>query len=164
MKLDDWHQGNFPKLARYLREDFPKLAAIAPPVIRGLKKWGRMSDLDIQNCLRWGSGPLVATTMIGIDHYPTKIEIGLKVAVAHDMDSEKAPLPHTAKSFAVMRNSHGRLVYRVGIVILLNLVEGNLRLLARQSPGPKSKNMDRIVADALEGFIRDVYGSLAATG
>ena len=52
----------------------------------------------------------------------------------------------------------------MGIVILLNLVEGNLRLLAKQSPTSKSQDMDRIVADALEGFIRDVYGSLAATG
>jgi hypothetical protein len=38
-----------------------------------------------------------------------------------------------------------------------------LRLLAKKSPAPKSTNLDWIVAEALEGFIRDVYGSLAAT-
>jgi hypothetical protein len=163
MQLDDFDRSNFPKLARYLREDFPRLAAIAPPVIRGLKKWGRMSALDIQNCLRWGSGPVVAMTMIGAEHYPTKIEIGLKAAVAYEMDSQMTPLPHTTRSFAVMKNSRGGLVYRVGIVILLNLVEGNLRLLAKKSPAPTSTKLDWIVAEALEGFIRDVYGSLAAT-
>jgi hypothetical protein len=122
-----------------------------------------MSDLDIQNCLRWGSGTFVAMTTMGVDHYPNMIEIGLKLAVAHDMDSEKTPLPPTTKSLAVMKNSRGRLVYKVGVVILLNLVEGNLRLLAKGSSTPLPTDIDRIVADALEGFIRDVYGSLAAT-
>jgi hypothetical protein len=163
MKMADDDQNYFPKLARYLKEDFPKLAGIAPAVTRGLRKWGRMSESDIISCLRWGSGPLVALTSPGIDHYPTKIEIGLKVADAYESGSQKAPLPHTTKSFAVMKNSRGQLVYRVGVVILLHLVEGNLRLLAKGSPSPKSKNMDLVVAEALEGFVRDVYGSLAAT-
>jgi hypothetical protein len=157
MRIDFPNQKSWPKFARYIREDFPKLT-LNIPIKLALKKWGKLCDSDIFSTLSWGTGPqIIISDPIGIDDFPHTICLGMSAVSQFEVDSSVAPLPRT-------KNAHGRLVYGVGVSILMQIVAGNVRFIEKKSAHPKSSGtIDVMEIDATAGFQSDVYGSLTDT-
>jgi Metallopeptidase toxin 3 len=58
MKLLPHDQTAFPRFAKYIKEEFPKLKTNIP-IIYGLKKWGKICDTDAARYLSWGQAPML---------------------------------------------------------------------------------------------------------
>jgi hypothetical protein len=129
-----------------------------------LKKWGKLTDIDVNNVLSWGHPPRIDIVGQGAENFPTSINIPAGMVVDFNETAKATPLPPTTKSIAVLKNARGRLVYGVGVAILGLLIDGNLRLIEKKSSHPKTKDdFDLMVQEAIGGFHQDVYGFLTET-
>jgi hypothetical protein len=129
-----------PNFTRYIRDDFPKLKG-NPHIRAALKKWGKLTDIEVNNVLSWGFPPRIDIVGIGADNFPTSINISAGLVMDFNETAKATPLPPTTKSHAVLKNARGRLVYSAGIAILGLLIEGNLRLIEKKSSHPKKKTI-----------------------
>src|SRR5262245_47068686 len=110
MRLSNDTQQTYPKFKHYIQVDFPKLIH-THSIVNALKKYGKMSSTEVQQCLAWGSGPQI----IDIDdnlpgqrpHFPHALEIYEKDIKHFEADSPTKSLAE--RKLAVGKNSHGRL-------------------------------------------------------
>jgi len=159
MQIDFAYQRSFPKFARYVKEEFPKLKSNIP-IRRALRNWGKLSDFEIDNVLSWGFAPrIVIVSTFGLDDFPNTIQLGMDMVSQFEPDSSVTPLPAATKSRAVLKNARGQLVYTVGSAILYAFVGGNLRFIDKKSSSPKSAAaLELMVSNVIDAFARDVYG------
>ena len=153
MRLSNDTQKTFPKFKHYIQVDFPKLIHVHP-IVNGLKKHGRMNSAEVHQYLAWGSGPQI----IGLKnlmprqnpHFPHALEIDEWQITTFEADS---PTKSPAERPAVLKNSHGRLVYFAGVAILNALVRDSAYRTLKTSPVPTAAQ------DEANEFMDEVYGS-----
>ena len=168
MKLLPDDQTAFPRFAKYIKEEFPKLKTNIP-IIYGLKKWGKMSGTDAARYLSWGQAPMLKLVDAGvappsdIAGFPTTLLVNKYSVDAFEhrerlsrSDVEKT-LPDggtliTCAQYPVYKNHLGKELYSVGADILLSLVLGHAMKVA--------KTLRYFSWDIERGFAKDVYGGL----
>jgi hypothetical protein len=152
MRLSNDTQTTYPKFKHYIQVDFPKLVHVHP-IVNALKKFGLMSSAEVHQYLAWGSGPQI----IGTTNYPSRPNPHFPHAVEIDEDyisqfETDSPTKSPAERLAVGKNSHGRLVYKAGVIILLSLV--------RDSADRTLKTDPDAAQDQANSFLQEVYGGL----
>ena len=154
MRLSNDTQKTFPKFKHYIQVDFPKLVHVHP-IVNALKKYGLMTSAEVHQFLAWGSGPqIVGTTTYPSrrnPHFPHAVEIEEDYISQFETDS---PTKSSAKRLAVGKNSHGRLVYKAGVIILLSLVRDSADRTLKTSADPDAAQ------DQANDFLQEVYGGL----
>jgi hypothetical protein len=150
MRLSNDTQQTFPKFKHYIQSDFPKLIHVHP-IVNALKKYGLMSSTEVHHYLAWGSGPQI----VGMKTYPSRRNPHFPHALEIDEDyietfEADSPTKSPEQRLAVGKNSHGRLVYRAGVIILLSLVRDSA-----------SRTLDADAAQSQANlFGQEVYGGL----
>jgi hypothetical protein len=154
MRLSNDTQKTFPKFKHYIQVDFPKLVHVHP-IVNGLKKYGQMSAAEAHQFLAWGSGPQIVGTRLVMSrrnpHFPHALEIDEKHIERFEEDS---PAKSPEQRMAVGKNSHGRLVYKAGVFILLSLVEDSAFRTLKTDPDPDAAQHQ------VNRFLWEVYGGL----
>ena len=149
MKFDD---EQFPNFKEYLRTSFVQLAN-NKVIVDGLVKWGKMPEETTRHYIVFGSNPLIlvaegSVVDKNIDHrFPHTISL-LREAVDafENKDDSKWPLHfHTGK---------GKNVFRVGILILRQLISGHLNLISKDPVSSKT------VWARTDAFENEVYGGI----
>ena len=152
MRLADDTQKTYPKFKHYIKVDFPKLIHVHP-IVNGLKKYGLMSTAEVHEYLAWGSGPRI----VDIDrylrntHFPFVLLIDESYFKNFEADSPDKPL---AERPAVGKNSHGKLVYHAGVIILLSLVHDSAYRTLKTSPDPDAAQKQA------NSFLQEIYGGI----
>ncbi|HTO81209.1 MAG TPA: hypothetical protein VMQ73_03195 [Methylomirabilota bacterium] len=150
MRLADDTQKTYPKFKHYIKVDFPKLIHVHS-IVNGLKKYGLMTTAEAHEYLAWGSGPRIVDIdrFLRNTHFPFVLLIDEDYLKNFEADSSDKPL---AERPAVGKNSHGKLVYKAGVSILLNLVHDS----AYRKTSP-----DRDAAqEQANSFLQEIYGGL----
>jgi hypothetical protein len=147
MKLSPDDQKVFPRFAEYIKLDFPKLKT-NPPIIYGLKKWGKMSDTDAARYLSWGQAPMlklvdgIVSPPSDIADFPTTL---LVTQYSVDAFEHRESLSRTNvvqtfpdggtlttyAKYPTLKNHLGKELYNVGADILLSLVLGHAMKVAK---------------------------------
>src|SRR5262249_9161486 len=119
----------------------------------GLKKYGLMTATEVHEYLAWGSGPRIVdmTRYVRNTHFPFVLLIDEDYLKNFEADSPDKPL---AERQPVGKNSHGKLVYRAGVIILLQLVHDSAYRTLKTSPDPDAAQ------EQANRFLQEVYGGL----
>lgn len=154
MRLSNDTQQIFPKFKHYIQVDFPKLLHV-PRIVSALKKHGRMSLAEVHQFLAWGSGPQI----IGMKNDPPLTNVHFPHALEIEEDyiktfEEDSPAKSREQRPAVGRTSRGRLVYKVGEMILLRLVRDSAYRSLKTYPDPYAAQHEA------NSFMLDVYGGI----
>jgi hypothetical protein len=160
MKVDGVESIFYPKFTNYIREDIPKLRSHR--LIRGaLKKYGRMTDLEVETTLGWSSGPIIRTT--GLYNELMITNLPFMLAVSSDL-VDKFEADSKAKSDserpALVFNDRRQRLYHVGYSILTTLVYCNVEKVLSKSTGVSSRSIGTASSRATDGFVREVYGKI----
>jgi hypothetical protein len=153
MRLADDTQRNYPKFKHYIQVDFPKLIHVHP-IVNALKTYGMMSATEVHQYLAWGSGPQIIDTknyMPVNTHFPFAIQVEDEYVKTFEADS---PAKGLKERLAVGKNSHGRLVYKVGVMILRTLVRDSAYRTLKTSADPTA------AVEQANSFQGEVYGGL----
>jgi hypothetical protein len=155
MRLADDTQRNYPKFKHYIQVDFPKLIHVHS-IVNALKKYGMMSATEVHQYLAWSSGPQIVDTknyMSVNTHFPFAIQVEEDYVKTFEADS---PAKSPAQRPAVGKNSHGRPVYMVGVIILRTLVHDSAYRTLKTSADPTVTD----AVDRANDFQNEVYGGL----
>ena len=161
-------QTAFPRFAKYIKEEFPKLKTNIP-IIYGLKKWGKMSGTDAARYLGWGQVPMIKLVdgyvlpEKEIADFPTTLLVNKysvdafehRESLSRSNVVETFPDGGTLITYAqypVYKNHLGKELYSIGADILLSLVLGHAMKVA--------KTLRFFSWDIERGFAKDVYGGL----
>lgn len=63
MRLSAANRRTYPKLYRYIRTQIPRLRNVRA-IIRGLKTYGNLTEVEVRAALAWNSGPVVVVTSL----------------------------------------------------------------------------------------------------
>jgi hypothetical protein len=166
MYLDQATQQQYPNFTNYIKADFPVLTHNRP-IIYGLKKWGKMSELQARQYLSWGNQPMIKVAdftpspTIQISEFPSAIKLQTAMVSAFEGRDKLSRTEVTSPDgtvippqYPVWHNSLGKSVHIIGVEILNLLVHGHVR---KYSPVEYKRKM---WWDWEQGFNRDVYGGI----
>jgi hypothetical protein len=163
MRLDSVDRHSFPKFAKYISEDFPKLRDHR--LIRhALAKYGRMTDVEVFTTLGPDTGPRIFMTALNdeytITYLPNLLGVNYEAVKTFEADDKGKS---DSNRPALVFNRSGRRLYALGFYILTTLVYCNVNQVLWKSSDPKARSLHNISAAtsaATAGFEREVYGRI----
>jgi hypothetical protein len=163
MRLDSTDPVSYPKFAKYIREDFPKLRDHR--LIRhALAKYGRMTDVEVFTTLGPDTGPMIFVTALNDEYMMTNLPhlLGVNYEAVQTFEADDKGKSDSNRP-ALVFNRSGKRLYALGFYILRTLVYCNVERVLRKSSDPKASSLHNISAAtsaATAGFEREVYGKI----
>jgi hypothetical protein len=149
MRMKSCQISKHPTFARYVRESMPTCSGVSR-IMRGLKLYGSLDEVDAEKALRWGSGPLVVVTDLWDEEAWTAESNGrFDPGRPHEIQIAE----HRVNQFETYgaggtdNNSRGQAVYIVGATLLHEICHFGMH----QKGLPERK-------EAGKAFERYVYG------
>jgi hypothetical protein len=162
MKFDNSDGIRFPKFKNYLVFDFGHLA-LNDKIIKGLMKWGKMSREQARLYIIPGSGPKITILddpgglAFGTKRwrdFPTSVNLASSLVQAFELKEALSPGDAKQNVFAI--TGRGQRIYRVGLSIIEQLIQGHLFIF--------SQDVDDLDATTVSArilqFEDEVYGGI----
>src|SRR5215207_18134 len=152
MNFDD-PDGKFSRFRNYVVFGFGQLAS-NKAIINGMKKWGKMTEIQARSYIIPGSGQRIIivdakdfSSLTSFANFPVSLNLNFNLVNAFELKNPSA----------IKKTGKGKDIFQVGVTMLGMIIRGHL---AKFSEDPDDRNFSKVLL-RVDQFEEEVYGGVS---